>query len=42
MTLRNRVWQTQNTKWRNTLAGCPVVVHELLNGISAFATVRMK
>ena len=30
--LDNRVFQIQKTRWRNTLAGCSVVVHELLDG----------
>lgn len=28
----NRVLQIERTRWRNTLAGCSVVVHELLTG----------
>ncbi len=28
----NRIYQIQKTRWRNTLAGCPVVVHEHLDG----------
>ena len=27
----NRVLQIEKTRWRNTLAGCTVVVHELLD-----------
>ena len=30
--LDNRVLQIEKTKWRNTLAGCTVMVHELLDG----------
>jgi len=28
----NRVFQIEKTRWRNTLAGCTVIVHELLDG----------
>jgi len=28
----NRIFQIEKTRWRNTLAGCPVVVHEHLDG----------
>lgn len=31
VTVDNRVFQIQKTKWRNTLKGCDVVVHELLD-----------
>ena len=31
----NRVFQIEKTRWRNTLAGCTVVVHELLDGTVA-------
>jgi len=30
--LDNRVLQIEKTRWRNTLAGCTVTVHEFLNG----------
>ena len=30
--LDNRVLQIEKTKWRNTLAGCTVIVHELRDG----------
>jgi transposase len=30
--LDNRVFQIEKTRWRNTLAGCSVVVHEHLDG----------
>jgi hypothetical protein len=30
--LDNRVLQIQKTRWRNTLAGCTVTVHEFLDG----------
>jgi hypothetical protein len=30
--LDNRSYQIEETRWRNTLAGCAVVVHEHLNG----------
>jgi transposase len=33
--LENQVFQIEHTKWRNTLAGCTVVVHELLDGTIA-------
>ena len=29
---KNRVLQIEKNRWRNTLAGCSVIVHELLNG----------
>ena len=29
----NHVLQINQTKWRNTLAGCSVMVHEFLDGI---------
>lgn len=31
----NRVFQIHKTRWRNTLAGCTVMVHELLDGTVA-------
>ena len=30
--LDNRVLQISKTRWRNTLAGCTVTVHEMLDG----------
>ena len=30
--LDNRVFQIGKTRWRNTLAGCTVTVHEMLDG----------
>jgi transposase len=33
--LDNRVLQIEKTRWRNTLSGCKVTVHELLNGTIA-------
>ena len=35
ITLDNRILQTQKTRWRNTLAGCSVTVHEFLDGTLA-------
>jgi hypothetical protein len=32
VTLRERVWQLERSRWRCTLAGCTVTVHEHLNG----------
>jgi hypothetical protein len=32
VTLDNRVFQLDKTRWRHSLAGCTVVVHELLDG----------
>ncbi len=32
VTLDNRVLQIEKSRWRNTLAGCTVVIHELLEG----------
>lgn len=31
VTVDNRVFQIEKTRWRNTLAGCSVVVHEHLD-----------
>jgi len=33
--LENQVFQIEHTRWRNTLAGCTVTVHELLDGTIA-------
>ncbi len=33
--LDNRVYQIEQSRWRNTLAGCTVVVHEMLDGTVA-------
>ena len=33
--LDNRVFQIEKTRWRNTLAGCTVIVHEHLDGRSS-------
>jgi hypothetical protein len=30
--LDNRIFQIEKTRWRNTLAGCTVVIHEMLDG----------
>jgi len=30
--LDNRVFQIEKSRWRNTLAGCTVIVHEMLDG----------
>jgi len=35
ITLDNRTLQIEKTRWRNTLAGCTVVVHEFLDGTIA-------
>ena len=35
ITLDNRILQIEKTRWRNTLAGCTVIVHELINGTIA-------
>ena len=32
VTLRERAWQLQRSRWRCTLAGCTVTIHEHLNG----------
>jgi transposase len=32
ITLRERVWQLERSRWRCTLAGCTVTIHEHLNG----------
>ena len=32
VTLRERVWQLERSRWRCTLAGCTVTIHEHLNG----------
>jgi len=32
VTLDNRVLQISKTRWRSTLAGCTVLIHEMLNG----------
>ncbi len=35
VTVDNRVFQIEKTRWRNTLAGCSVVVHEHLDSLCA-------
>jgi hypothetical protein len=32
VTLRERAWQLEQSRWRCTLAGCTVTIHEHLNG----------
>ena len=32
VTLRERVWQLERSRWRYSLAGCTVTIHEHLNG----------
>jgi transposase len=32
ITLRERVWQLEKSRWRHSLAGCTVTIHEHLNG----------
>jgi len=32
VTLRERVWQLERSRWRHSLAGCTVTIHEHLNG----------
>jgi transposase len=33
ITIRDRVWQLDKSRWRHTLAGCTVTIHEHLDGI---------
>ena len=32
ISFRDRIWQLEKTRWRYSLAGCTVTVHEHLNG----------
>jgi hypothetical protein len=34
-TLQNQIWQLDQTRWRHSLAGCTVTIHEHLDGTTS-------
>ena len=34
-TLQNQIWQLDQTRWRHSLAGCTVIIHEHLDGTTS-------